>query len=225
MIRVLLVDDQELVREGVRVILDAQPDIEVVGELGDATTIVETTRRVRPDVVLMDVRMPRTNGIEGTRALRASGLSGVAVLVLTTFDLDEYVYEALLAGANGFLLKDAPRHRLLEAVRVLATGDALLDPVVTRRLIESFIGGRPGAEPPVSLRRLSEREAEVLHALGRGLTNAEIGTALHITEATVKTHVANVLRKLGLRDRTHAVIFAYEAGVLRPGRPDRPQPR
>ncbi|MBF4764388.1 response regulator transcription factor [Nocardioides islandensis] len=225
MIRVLLVDDQELVREGVRVILDAQPDIEVVGELGDATTIVETTRRARPDVVLMDVRMPRTNGIEGTRALRASGLSGVAVLVLTTFDLDEYVYEALLAGANGFLLKDAPRQRLLEAVRVLAAGEALLDPVVTRRLIESFIRGRPTPEPPVSLRRLSEREAEVLHALGRGLTNAEIGTALHITEATVKTHVANVLRKLGLRDRTHAVIFAYEAGVLRPGRSDGPLSR
>ena len=217
MIRVLLVDDQELVREGLRVILDAQPDMTVVGELADGTGIVDAVRRVRPEVVLMDVRMPTVNGIEATRALRAAGLGRVAVLVLTTFDLDEYVYDALRAGASGFLLKDVPRQQLIDAVRVLARGDALLAPSVTRRLIESFVEGRPHPPPPPTLARLSEREREVLLALARGLSNSEIAGTLFVTEATVKTHVANVLRKLDLRDRTHAVVFAYEAGVVWPG--------
>jgi prevent-host-death family protein len=216
-IRVVVVDDQELVRSGFSMILDAQPDIEVVAEAADGEEAVAITRRVRPDVVLMDVRMPRMDGIEATRRLAGPGVEDpVKVVILTTFDLDEYVFDALQAGASGFLLKDLRREDLIHAVRVVAAGDALLAPSITRRLIESYARRATPTPNTADLGLLTPREREVLELIGRGANNAEIGTTLVVSEATVKTHVGRVLMKLGLRDRVHAVIYAYEAGLVGP---------
>ena len=218
MIRVLVADDQELVRDGFTMILDAQEDVEVVGQAADGAEAVELVRKTQPDVVLMDVRMPVLDGIQATRRLREHGFADLRVLILTTFDLDEYVYEALKAGANGFLLKDAPRARLIEAVRTVAAGEALLAPEVMRRLIERYVEGpSPSDGEPVELARLTERERGVLGLVARGLSNAEIAKGLFLSEATVKTHVAHLLQKLDLRDRVQAVVWAYESGVVRPG--------
>jgi DNA-binding NarL/FixJ family response regulator len=215
-IRVVVADDQELVRSGFAMIVDAQPDLAVVGEAADGAEAVAVARRERADVVLMDVRMPRVDGIEATRRLAGPDVPDpVKVLILTTFDLDEYVYAALRAGASGFLLKDVRRDDLVHAVRVVAGGDALLAPSVTRRLIADF-AARPAPEagPPADLGRLTPREREVLELIGLGRNNGEIGAALVVGEATVKTHVGRVLMKLGLRDRVQAVIYAYEAGLV-----------
>jgi len=216
---VLVADDQGMVRAGFRMILEAQPDLEVVGEAADGRQAVEAARRLRPDVVLMDIRMPLMDGIEATRRLAGPGVTDpVQVLVLTTFDLDEYVFEALRAGASGFLLKDLPREELVRAVRVVAAGEALLAPRVTRRLIEEFARRPASAEHrPETLGALTAREHEVLGLLARGHSNAEIAAELVISEQTVKTHVGNVLAKLGLRDRIQAVILAYEVGLIQPG--------
>lgn len=211
MIRVVLADDQELVREGLRTILQAEGDIEVVGEAGDGDEAVRLTRLRRPDVVVMDVQMPGTDGLAATRTLVDTG-SEARVLVLTTFDLDEYVYEAMQAGASGFVLKTAPRHQLLAAVRTVADGDVLLAPSVTRRLIERFV--RPAESSAAELRRLTDREREVLTLVGEGLTNAEIAAALHLAQTTVKTHIGALLSKLGARDRVQLVITAYRAGLV-----------
>ena len=219
MIRVLVVDDQGLVRAGFRMILEAQADVEVVGEAVDGLEAVETARRLKPDVVLMDVRMPRLDGLEATRRLAGPGVSDpLKVLILTTFDLDEYVYEALRAGASGFLLKDVRREDLVAAVRVVAGGDALLAPSITKRLIGEF-ARRPQPAPPTPsrLEALTAREREILGLMARGNSNAEIAAELVISEQTVKTHVGNVLAKLGLRDRIHAVILGYESGMIQPG--------
>jgi DNA-binding NarL/FixJ family response regulator len=220
MIRVLLADDQALVRAGFRMILGAEEDIEVVGEAADGGEVVALARETAPDVVLMDIRMPEVDGIEATRRLRAEGpgTGGPAVLVLTTFDLDEYVYEALRAGASGFLLKDAPEDRLVAGIRIVADGGSLFAPAVTRRLIERFAGT---AERPASpaLSELTARETEILGLVARGLSNAEIAAELVVSQHTVKTHVAHLLGKLGLRDRVQAVVLAYEAGLVRPGAP------
>jgi len=219
-IRVLVVDDQGLVRAGFRMILEAQPDIEVVGEAADGLDAVAAAGRLRPDVVLMDIRMPRLDGLEATRRLAGPGVADpVRVLMLTTFDLDEYVFEALRAGASGFLLKDLPREDLVDAVRVVARGDALLAPQVTRRLIEEFARRPTGVGPdPAALQALTARERETLELLARGMSNAEMATTLYVSEHTIKTHVGNVLAKLGLRDRIQAVILAYEVGLVQPGR-------
>jgi DNA-binding NarL/FixJ family response regulator len=214
-IRVLLVDDQALVRGGFRMILRSEPDIEVVGEAGDGEQAVAAAVRLLPNVVLMDVRMPILDGIEATRRM-VSSCPDARVLILTTFDLDEHVYAALGAGASGFLLKDIEPERLGEAVRVIAAGDALLAPSVTRRLVAEFARQRRAAPPAGRVEQLTEREAEVLAQLARGLTNQEIATCLGVGETTVKTHVAHLLGKLGLRDRVQAVIFAYEEGLVRP---------
>jgi DNA-binding NarL/FixJ family response regulator len=214
-VRVLLADDQRLVRHGLRMILRAEPDIDVVGEAGDGQEAVDQTRRLRPDVVLMDVRMPRLNGIEATRRIVSGPEPRPHVLVLTTFDLDDYVYDALRAGASGFLLKDAPEDHLVSSIRVVAEGGSLLDPAVTRRLIEQFVMRRPAA-PTAGLDELTARETEVLTQLARGLSNTEIAAELVVSDATIKTHVARILSKLGLRDRTQAVVFAYESGLVRP---------
>lgn len=220
MIRVVVADDQPVVRSGFRAILDAQPDLEVVGEAADGAEAVAVARRVQPDVALLDIRMPVLDGIEATRRLAGAGVADpVAVLVMTTFDLDDYVYEALRAGASGFLLKDVTREELVVAVRQVARGDALLAPSVTRRLIESFTRRPPNLGPDPTLAGLTPREDEVFRLLARGLTNAEIAADLFLGEATVKSHVAHVLMKLGVRDRVHAVIRAYEAGVVTPGDP------
>jgi DNA-binding NarL/FixJ family response regulator len=219
-VRVLIADDQALVRAGFRMILEAQADVEVVGEAGDGAEAVALARTERPDVVLMDVRMPNVDGIEATRTLTAE-LPDVRVLVLTTFDLDEYVYDALLAGASGFLLKDVGRDDLVAAVRVVAAGDALLAPSVTRRLLADFTRSRDtsrsdGAGAEESVASLTARERDTLGLLARGLSNAAIAAEMVVSEHTVKTHVGNVFMKLGLRDRVHAVIFAYEQGIVRP---------
>jgi DNA-binding NarL/FixJ family response regulator len=218
-IRVLLADDQALVRGGFRAILDAEPDIEVVAEAGDGAEVLELAARHRIDVVLMDIRMPRLDGIEATRRLLAEPRSPpTRVLVLTTFDLDDYVYQALRAGASGFLLKEVLPEQLGPAVRVVAAGEALLAPSITRRLIEQF-ARRPVAnrQSGASLQELTQRELDVLRLLARGMSNAEIAEELIVGEATVKTHVAHVLAKLNLRDRIHAVVFAYESGLVEPG--------
>jgi DNA-binding NarL/FixJ family response regulator len=215
MIRVALADDQELVRAGFRMILSVETDLDVVGEAVDGAAAVELVERERPDVVLMDIRMPGIDGIEATRRIVAGG-SGVHVLVLTTFDRDEYVYRSLEAGAAGFLLKTAPPARLIEAVRTVAAGDALLAPSITRRLIEDYLR-RPRPEAQVRLDDLTQRELDVLRLLADGLSNAEIAQRLVVSDATVKTHVNHVLSKLALRDRVQAVIYAYESGLVQPG--------
>jgi DNA-binding NarL/FixJ family response regulator len=216
MIRVLIADDQALVRTGFRVILDAEPDLEVVGEAGDGHEAVELVPQKRPEVVLMDIRMPNLDGIEATRRLTALPRAP-RVLMLTTFDLDEYVYEALRAGASGFLLKDAGADELLHAVRVVAGGEALLSPSITRRLIADYARRPPASEQPAALAELTPRELEVLRMLARGLSNGEIARELVLGEATVKTHVARVFQKLDLHDRAQAVVLAYETGLVVPG--------
>jgi DNA-binding NarL/FixJ family response regulator len=214
---VLLADDQALVRGGFRLILDAQEDLEVVGEADDGRAAVERARELRPDVVLMDVRMPVLDGIAATRIVVSEALAR-HVLVLTTFDDDRIVYDALKAGASGFLLKTAPPARLVEAVRTIAAGEALLAPTVTRRLIEEFVRGPgPGAAASPELDELTDREREVLALLARGLANAEIAAQLYVSNATVKTHVNRIFQKLRLRDRVQAVVLAYETGLVRPG--------
>jgi DNA-binding NarL/FixJ family response regulator len=226
-IRVVLADDQALVRTGFRMILDGADDIEVAGEASDGDSAVRVAAEVAPDVVLMDVRMPGTDGITATRRIRAAG-TGPRVLILTTFDLDEYVYAGLRAGASGFVLKDALAVDLLAAVRVVASGEAVVAPTVTRRLIERFVGSGPGPDsggddprgvPADALDVLTPRERETLTLIARGLSNAEIARRLFLGEGTVKTHVSRVLAKLGLRDRIQAVILAYETGLVRIGRP------
>jgi DNA-binding NarL/FixJ family response regulator len=216
--RVLVVDDQELVRAGLRAILETN-GVDVVGEAGDGAAAIALAVDLRPDVVLMDVRMPVLDGIEATRRIRADGESAPRVIVLTTFDLDEYVFEALRAGASGFLLKDAPRSDLLRAIEVVAAGDALLAPTATRRLVEDFARRRAAAPPPSAddLDVLTARERDVLTLMARGLSNGEIADHLVVGHATVKTHVGHVLTKLGLRDRVQAVIRAYEVGLVSPG--------
>jgi DNA-binding NarL/FixJ family response regulator len=219
-IRVLVVDDQQLVRSGFSVILDMADGITVVGEAGDGAAAVARAAVLTPDVVLMDIRMPGMDGLEATRLITASSPAPPRVVILTTFDLDDYVYDALRAGASGFLLKDAPRGDLIAAVRVAASGEALLAPSVTRRLIEAFARRPPEATPsPARLASLTARERDVLLLLARGRSNTEIAAALFVSEATVKTHVGNVLAKLGLRDRVQAVILAYETGLVVPGEP------
>ncbi len=211
-VRVVIADDQQLVRTGLRMILSAEDEITVVGEAGDGAEAVEVCRRERPDVVLMDVRMPGVDGIDATRMLTVEA-DAPRVLVLTTFDLDDVVYDALRAGASGFLLKDAPEERLVTAIRVVAEGGSLFAPSVTRRLIEEF--ARSGARHPAgALDVLTDRETEVLRQVARGLSNAEIAAELYVSENTVKTHVARVLMKLGLRDRVQAVVLAYESGLV-----------
>lgn len=216
-IRVMVVDDQALVRAGFRALLESDPGLDVVGEAADGAEALELAPAARPDVVLMDIRMPRLDGIEATRRLLADG-DGPGVLVLTTFDLDEYVYAALRAGASGFLLKDTPPQQLLDAVRVIAAGEALLAPSITRRLIQDFAGRDASPRPDVpSLDLLTEREREVLVQIARGLSNTEIAGALFVGEATVKTHVGRILSKLGLSSRAQAVAIAYESGLVVPG--------
>jgi DNA-binding NarL/FixJ family response regulator len=213
-LRVLLVDDQDLVRAGFRVILGMEDDIEVVGEAGDGLIAVDLAGQLQPDVVLMDVQMPGVDGLEATR--RILGSMDTKVVILTTFDREDYLFEALRAGASGFLLKNASPEDLVEAVRIVARGDALLSPEVTRRVVARF----SSAAPPVPAHRppeLTDREFEVLVKLARGASNAEIANDLYLGETTVKTHVSRVLTKLGLRDRTHAVVFAYENGIVAPG--------
>jgi DNA-binding NarL/FixJ family response regulator len=214
MIRVLVADDQAMVREGFGALLNAQTDIAVVGSAADGASAVQQARELRPDVVLMDIRMPVMDGLEATRRLR----DGPKILILTTFDLDDYVYEALRAGASGFLLKDAPAADLITAVRVVAAGDALLAPSVTRRLIAEF-AARPavGKPRPAALNALTPRETDVLRLIAHGRSNTEIAADLVVAEQTVKTHVGRVLAKLGLRDRAQAVVFAYETGLVVPG--------
>jgi len=221
-LRVVIADDQALVRVGFRLILETEDGIEVVAEAGDGEEAIAAVRRLRPDVVLMDVRMPVMDGIEATRQLAAGPAQVPRVLILTTFDLDEYVFDALRAGASGFLLKDATAERLFEAVRVVAGGEALLAPAITRRLISEFARTRPPTGPaaaaPAALAALTPRETEVLRLVAEGLSNPEIAARLVVTEETVKTHVSRVLAKLGLRDRTQAVVAAYESGLVVPAR-------
>jgi DNA-binding NarL/FixJ family response regulator/class 3 adenylate cyclase len=218
-VRVLIVDDQALVRTGFKMILEAEPDLEVVGEAADGLEAIVQARALAPDVVLMDVRMPEVDGIEATRRLLAEDGSTAKVVTLTTFDMDEYVYEALRAGASGFLLKDVPPEQLVAGIRAVASGDALLAPSVTRRVIEEFVKRPPDSvrTPPERLGELTARELEVLKLIARGLSNAEIAKELYVSETTVKTHVAHCLMKLELRDRVQAVVLAYESGLVQPG--------
>ena len=219
-IRVLIVDDQALVRAGFRMILESEEEIEIVGEAGDGLEALEAVRELRPDVVLMDIRMPNLDGLEATRRILDADGDGPRVLMLTTFDLDEYVYEALRAGASGFMLKDTPPEQLVAAIHVIASGDALLSPAITKRVIEEFISRPPSTispERPPKLSELTARELEVLGFMARGLSNAEIARDLFVSETTVKTHVARILMKLDLRDRVQAVVFAYESGLVQPG--------
>jgi DNA-binding NarL/FixJ family response regulator len=215
---VLIADDQALMRAGFRMILEAEPDLEVVGEAADGRQAVAEAGRLRPDVVLMDVRMPEMDGIEATRRL-LDGNEETKVVMLTTFDMDEYVFEALRVGASGFLVKDVPPEQLVAGIRSVASGDSLLAPSVTQRLIQEFVRRPPDAlrTPPPELARLTAREVEVLRRMARGRSNAEIATEFFVSETTVKTHVAHVLAKLGVRDRVQAVVFAYESGLLLPG--------
>jgi DNA-binding NarL/FixJ family response regulator len=219
-VRILIADDQALVRAGFKMILDAEEGLDVVGEAADGREAVALAERVKPDVVLMDIRMPEVDGIEATRKiLAAAGDRAVRVLMLTTFDLNEYVYEALRAGASGFLLKDVPPEQLVAGIRIVAEGEALLAPSITKRLIQEFASTAPApAESPKGLDELTARELEVFKLVARGLSNAEIAAELIVSETTVKTHVARVLMKLGLRDRVQAVVLAYESGVAVPGR-------
>jgi DNA-binding NarL/FixJ family response regulator len=217
-VRVLIADDQHLVRTGLKVILDSEPDIEVIAEASNGRQAVSIARELRPDVAVMDIRMPELDGIEATRQITAqSHEPRTRVLMLTTFDLDEYVFEALRAGASGFLLKDVPSHQLADSVRMIAAGDALLAPTVTRRLIEQFVAAAPAAPPPPGLDELTPRELEVFRLVAKGMSNAEIAAELFIGEATVKTHLTRLLMKLDLRDRVQAVVLAYEIGVVSPG--------
>jgi DNA-binding NarL/FixJ family response regulator len=211
--KVLIADDQSLVRTGFRKILESEPDLEVIGEAADGGEAVEAALLLRPDVVLMDIRMPRLDGLEATRRLAGK----TRVLILTTFDVNEYVYEALRAGASGFLLKDAPADQLVTGIRVIAAGEALLAPSITRRLIEEFARRPQATAAPARLEALSPRELDVLRLVAQGLSNAEIATELYVGDATVKTHVSRMLHKLGLRDRVQAVVLAYESGLLQPG--------
>jgi DNA-binding NarL/FixJ family response regulator len=217
--KVLIVDDQSLVRAGFRMILESEPEIEVVGEAADGLTAILAARETQPDVILMDVRMPNVDGLEATRRLLEGKEEGPRILILTTFDLDEYVYEALRAGASGFLLKDTPPEQLVEAIRIVAGGDALLSPVVTRRVIAEFVRRPPVStvQPPPGLDDLTARELEILRLIARGLSNAEIAAEAFVSETTVKTHVARILMKLRLRDRVQAVVFAYEHGIVHAG--------
>jgi DNA-binding NarL/FixJ family response regulator/class 3 adenylate cyclase len=218
-IGVLIVDDQALVRTGFRMILEAERDLDIVGEASDGAEAVEEARRTKPDVILMDVRMPNVDGLEATRRLLLGKDDGPRVLILTTFDLDEYVYEALKAGASGFLLKDTPPEELVDAIHVVARGDALLAPTITRRVIEEFVRRPPESAraPSRELEELTPRELDILRHVARGLSNAEIAKEAFVSETTVKTHVAHILMKLHLRDRVQAVVFAYENGVVAPG--------
>jgi DNA-binding NarL/FixJ family response regulator len=215
-IRILIADDQELVRTGFRVVLDAEPDLEVVAEAADGFAAIEAAETLRPDVVLMDIRMPNLDGIEATRRIAADDGSP-RILILTTFDLDDYVYEALRAGASGFLLKDARADELRQAVRMVASGDALLSPAITRRLIESYTRRPPSTVHPAPLAELTPRELEVLRLVARGLSNTEIARELVVGDATVKTHVGRIFSKLDLHDRAQAVVLAYESGLVQPG--------
>jgi DNA-binding NarL/FixJ family response regulator len=217
--KVLIVDDQSLVRAGFRMILEAEPDIDVVGEAADGLTAVLAARETEPHVILMDVRMPNVDGLEATRRLLEGKETGPRILILTTFDLDEYVYEALRAGASGFLLKDTPPEQLVEAIRIVAGGDALLSPTITRRVIAEFVRRPPtvGLEPSKGLDELTSEERDVLRLVARGLSNEEIAAEADVEEATVKADVARILEKLRLRDRVQAVVFAYEQGVVQAG--------
>jgi DNA-binding NarL/FixJ family response regulator len=216
-IGVLIADDQALVRAGFRMILEAEKDLSVVAEARDGAQAVEAARRDRPDVVLMDIRMPTMDGLEATRRIMAASSRPSRVLILTTFDLDEYVYEALRAGASGFLLKDVPPEQLVAGIRTVAEGDSLLSPPITRRLIESFVREHRRAQRPPQIDELTAREFEIFGLVARGLSNAEIAGHLVVSSTTVKTHVARVLAKLGLRDRIQAVVLAYETGIVQPG--------
>jgi DNA-binding NarL/FixJ family response regulator len=217
-IRVVVADDQALVRAGFKMILQAQPDIEVVGEAEDGAHAITITRENDPDVVLMDIRMPGTDGLEATQQLLQDSQPRPRILMLTTFDTDEYVYRALRAGSSGFLLKTAPPARLIEAVRTIAAGEALLAPTVTRRLIESFVRRPPpGSAAPPELAALTEREVQVLTVAARGMSNLEIARSLFLSEATVKSHINRIFAKLGIRDRVQAVVLAYETGLVTPG--------
>jgi DNA-binding NarL/FixJ family response regulator len=218
-IGVLIADDQPMVRAGLRMILEVEPDIEIVGEAADGDEAVTLAGETGPDVILMDVRMPHLDGLEATRRIVRDGGGGPRVLILTTFDLDAYVYEALLAGASGFVLKDIAPEQLVEAIRVIANGESLLSPTVTRRLIEEFVRRPPDAvrQTPRELEQLTPREAEILRFVARGLSNAEIAARAFVSEPTVKTHVARILMKLGLRDRVQVVVYAYEHGLAKPG--------
>ena len=225
-IRVVIADDQQLIRDGFRMLLAAEPDIEVVGEASTGNDAVAITRELRPDVVLMDIRMPELDGIEATRRILAyKPRPATRVLILTTFDLDEYVYDALRSGASGFLLKDVPKHQLIAGIRTIGDGDALLSPTITRRLIEEFADARAPIDRPPGFDELSPRELDVFRLLATGMTNAEIADQLVLGETTVKSHVTRILMKLGVRDRVRAVVLAYETGLVKPGNAKHPPAR